>query len=246
MMAGALLVAGLVACANKNAANAENNAEAEDNTASEEIEEQPDPYADLIPDSTGLFGMIPVHTFFAEWEKTENTKSYEDGQKVWRRHWEMVNEDFEAVKGNTIPTEVEEGVDATVVEPFTITGISGSNIYTYSIYVDLNIQAVIKVDPSVDQKALKLVGYDKGYNILWIHDFSSHSSYNNEVYATINFWGGLNAGYLSKLKLIKLRNVGSNYYQLNEQLDRKQRSYADELKMMHDSRKGQYTFDYGE
>ena len=72
MMAAALLVVGLASCGGKNAANAENKAEAEENTASEEVEEQPDPYADLIPDSTGLFGMIPVHTFFAEWEKTEN------------------------------------------------------------------------------------------------------------------------------------------------------------------------------
>jgi predicted small lipoprotein YifL len=167
-MLAALLVVGLAACGNKNATNTEDNnkVESEESAATEQVEEQEDRYAYLIPDSTGLFGMIPVHTFFAEWEKTENTKGYEDGQKVWRRHWEMVNEDFKFVKANVIPTKVEEGVAATVVEPFTITGISGSNIYTYSIYIDLAIKAVIKVDPSVDPKSLILIGYDKLYNMI--------------------------------------------------------------------------------
>jgi hypothetical protein len=56
----------------------------------------------------------------------------------------------------------------------------------------------------------------------------------------------LNAGYLSKLELIELKNEGSNYYNLNKNLDEKKSSYVTDLKMMHDSRKGQYTFDYGE
>jgi hypothetical protein len=37
-----------------------------------EVVEPEDPYAYMIPDSTGLFGMLPVHIFSAVWEKDKN------------------------------------------------------------------------------------------------------------------------------------------------------------------------------
>ncbi|MBQ8458072.1 MAG: hypothetical protein IJV25_04245 [Prevotella sp.] len=250
LMAAALLVVGLTACGGKKTTNAENNTEVEsEESAVSDSAEVQDPYAYLVPDSSELFGMIPVHTFYAAWEKTENAKSYEEGKKVWERHWEMVNEDFKEVKGKVIPTEVAEGLAAKIVKPFTINVMSGGMIYNYSIAVELQAMAIIDVDPAVGKDSLKALGYDSDNNVVWscgrfLNTGIMEKDY--RVIAYLNIDGDVNAGLISKLTKIVVLKVGKEFSELDERVNSKKTSYSTDLSNMHRERKGQYTFDYGD
>lgn len=253
MMAAALLVVGLTACGGKSGANVDTNAEADSTkTETSEVVEPKDPYAYLIPDSAGLFGMLPVHFFTAVWEIEKNAETQKDREKVWRRNLELMKADFESIMSDTIPTEIAEGLDATIVKPFKPTSLYGGDVYHSRIIGELTLLATIDVHPPLKKDDIRLVGYDNENNIIWTcgNDLSSGILDNDHrVYAHISFYGE-NVGYFSRLaKIVVLSKDGGinddDYWTMSETARSKfSKACKDFIVLKKENRK--FPFDYGE
>lgn len=248
MMAAVLLVVGPTACGGKSGANADTNGEA-DSTKTETLEvvEPEDPYAYMIPDSTGLFGMLPVHIFSAVWEKDKNAENQRDREKVWRRNLELMKADFESIMTDTIPTEIAEGLDVTIVKPFKPTSLDGGMVFLSTISAQLGLMAVIKVNPPLGKDDIMLEGFDNERKIIWTcGDHMSSGILDNDyrVYAYFNL-GGENAGYLSRLAKIVVVKKDDDYWTMNKAADSQfSKACRDFLELEKENR--EFPFDYGE
>ncbi len=240
MMVAALLVIGLAACGGSKGGDKESGdnlaSMGEDNTDSPEKAVEQDPYAWFIPDSAGLFGMVPVNAFYASWALWEHQ---EDNKDVCERHRELFKKEAESLKGKVIPTEVTSESNAKVIEPFTIVGYD-LNRDNLSILPTINIKAKIDIDPSLNRKGLTLVGYenDKPIKILSLYGINWGYGSNNTVIAPITFIGEY-AGVFSRMTKIVVEKTGREISSMNRTMELR---CANAIQQLHKERKGKYSF----
>lgn len=239
MIAGTLLVVGLVACGGKSG-KAEATDENDEDTTTESVAKE-DPYAWFIPDSTSLFGTVPLNTFNASFElyekKAESNKA--EANEISDRFREFFLKEGESLKGKVIPTEAEEGTAATIREPFTITSYEISPYNTGVLMPSLTIRAKIDTDPSVDRSKLTLVGYENDTPLLVISRYGvTWAGRDNIVNAPVNIIAE-NAGFYSRLTKIVVVKNDDKVYDLHKSVESK---CANAIQRLHKERSGQYKF----
>ena len=240
MMAVALLVVGLAACGGKSGKAEATDENAENNTSESVAKE--DPYAWFIPDSTSLFGAVPLNTFNASFELYEKKaeKNIAEANEISDRFREFFLKEGESLKGKVIPTEAEEGTTATIREPFTITSYEISAYNTGVLMPSLNIRAKIDTDPSVDRSKLTLVGYENDTPLLVISRYGvTWAGRDNMVNAPVNIIAE-NAGFYSRLTKIVVVKNDDKVYDLHKSVERK---CANAIQSLHEERPGQYKFE---
>lgn len=198
-----------------------------------------DPYGHLKPISNGIFGMIPVNAFNAEWVLWENLTNKTLSKEICERHRAIFRQEAEKLIGKVIPTEATADSKVTIIEPFKIVGyeIGPDNI---SIIPFIVIRAKIDVDPSVGRRRLALISSGEGSMDLQISSYGTMWGDNNDktVFQRLAFID-THAGIWSRINKITIVKGNTQDAEMKKAVDV---MLANDLRRMHQARKGKYAF----
>ena len=205
-----------------------------------QITSNSDPYGHLKPISNGIFGAVPVNAFNAEWVLWENLTNKTLSKEICERHRAIFKQEAEKLIGRVIPTEASPESGVTIIEPFTIVGYE-INPQNYSILPTIIIRAKIDVDPSVGRRRLALIS--SGGNSVELQTSSMGTMWGDnddkKVIERLTFID-THVGIYSRINKITIVKGNTQDAEMKETMDV---MLANDLRRMHQARKGKYSFD---